>query len=90
MTTKEDLIEQWMSSCQISREVALTMLVEEANGYRRVHPEELGHLTAQQARALERSERGHPAETVEEEALYSSILADAGVDEAPFAIASMS
>lgn len=63
---------------------------EEANGYRRVHPDELGHLTAQQARALERSERGHPAETPEEDALYSSILVDAGVDEAPLVIASMS
>lgn len=59
-----------------------SVAIEEANGFRRMHPQEFAHLSATQARAMNRS-ADLPPESTEEAALASAVLLEAGIPEEP-------
>jgi hypothetical protein len=66
---------------RLNREQLIAWARIEADGWRHVHPDELGALTATAARAQLRAENGLPAETAAEAAAAEVLLAAAADSE---------
>ncbi len=77
------LLPRWMSDLVCSPEDARAVLISDADGWRHVYPEDLGHLSAAAARAQLRTEAGHSAETPEEAANFAAVLREAGYTDDP-------
>ena len=73
----------WPGEDGISDEARRAVAIEEANGFRGMHPEEFAHLSATDARAANRR-ADLPPEDAEEAALASAVLLEAGISEEPF------
>lgn len=79
----DTLLPRWMRDLHCSSETARAVLVSEADGWRHVYPEELGHLTAVAARAQLRTDAGLSAETLEDADNFAAVLREAGYTDEP-------